>query len=242
MNNKKYESMCTFLLTAFLTCGCFFGQVQAQQENQLTSATTQAQYARLLESIESNFGPFDARLGESLLSYGDMLAQRGDHSDARVLLERALHVTRINKGLYSEEQIEIVERLIDCNVAEEHWDAVDENFRYLQLLYTRLYERGTDQWHHGIAQVSDWYVVAINNNLTEDLSDHLREAHKLFKQRLAAAQEQGIVDEQVLSVLRHNVETTAFHLRQKQEIVSSERIYSRLDSRYRDRDRVASLD
>ncbi len=264
MNNNKYESMRTILVTGLLACSCVVTQVQAQQDNQFTSTATNAQfansrndtgiaadrfvskdsahYAQLLEFIESDFGPFDARLGEPLLAYGDMLAQRGDYSDARAILKRALHVTRINEGLYSEAQIEIVERLIECNVAEEFWGSVDENFRYLQLLYSRLYERGSDQWHYGIAQVSDWHIVAINNNLAEDLTDHLQEANKLFTLRLAMAKEEGIVDEKVLNVLQHNVETTAYHLRQQQEGISTERVYSRLESRYLDRDRVASLD
>ena len=264
MNNKKYESMRTFLVSGFITCSCVFTQVQAQQLSQFTPSTTKAhytssqpdtgiaadlivdeelvEYTQLLQRIESDFGPFDARLEEPLLSYGDMLAQRGDYSDARAILDRALHVTRINQGLYSEAQIEIVERIIDCNVAQEQWEAVDENFRYLQLLYTRLYERGTDQWHYGIAQVSDWHIVAINNNLTSDLNDHLREANKLFTLRLAMAKEEGIVDEKVLGILRHNVETTAYHLRQQKEGIPTERIYSRLEGRYRGSDRVASLD
>ncbi len=264
MNNNKYESMRTILVTGLLACSCVFTQVQAQQANQFTTSVTNAQYTssrndtgivadmfvsedsanyvELLTRIESDFGPFDARLGEPLLSYGDMLAQRGDYTDARMILERALHVTRINEGLYSEAQIEIVERLIDCNVAEELWGSVDKNFRYLQLLYTRLYERGSEQWHRGIAQVSDWHIVAINNNLAEDLTDHLKQANKLFSLRLKMANEEGVSDEKVLSVLRHNVETTAYHLRQKNEGVKTKNVYSRLESRYLDRDRVASLD
>jgi len=176
------------------------------------------------------------------MSHGDMLVQRGDYLEALGLLERALHVTRISQGLYSEEQIEILERLIDCNVALENWDSVDEHYRYMHFLYTRLYERGTDQWYHGIAQVSDWHIIAINNNLTEDVTYHLQEANKLFRQRLTMVEEKGVVDEKVLQILRHNVEITAFHLRNQEDGVSTERIYSRLESRYSDSDRIASLD
>jgi len=255
MNNNKYESMRTFLVSGFLVCSCVLTQVQAQEVNQFAPSANKAQlnnsrvdtgnatdYTRLLIDLESEFGPFDARLSEPLLSYGDMLAQRGDYLEALGLLERALHVTRISQGLHSEEQIAIVERLIDCNVALENWVSVDENYRYMQFLYTRLYERGTDQWYHGIAQVSDWHIVAINNGLAEDLTYHLREANKLFQQRLTMAEEMGIVDEKVLQILRHNIETTALHLRKQDDGISTERIYSRLESRYSDRDRVASLD
>lgn len=264
MNKNKYESMCSFFIAGALACSCALAQAQTHESSRLSSSAGLAssepsllavdslsptladkaipQFAALLESIESEFGPFDARLSEPLLSAADILARDGDYTQARAFLERALHVTRINTGLYNEAQIAIVERLIDCNVAEEAWEEVDGNFRYLQLLYGRLYERGSAQWQHGIGQVSDWHVIAINNNLGEDLSDHLREANKLFAQRLALAEERGDVNEALLDVFRHNVATTAYHLRKREEGFASERAYTSLKSRYSNRDRVAVLD
>ena len=171
----------------------------------------------------------------------------GSGEEALDFLQRALHVTRISQGLYSEPQIAIVERLIDCHVAIEDWDAVDDNFRYLHLLYTRLYDKGSEQWNHGLAQISDWHIIALNNNLGSNMTEHLREANRLFRQRLSLAEGADNVDENTLNILRHNVDTTAMHLRRKQQEeeggLYTERAYSRMDMQNRDRESsIASLD
>jgi tetratricopeptide (TPR) repeat protein len=264
MNNNNYESMRAFLVTGLIVCSCAFSQVHAGDSSQLfasstslaridhsltdientnTTAADEAQYGLLLEQIESEFGPFDARLSEPLLSVGDMLANQGAYLEALISFERALHVMRINQGLYSEPLIAVVERLIDCNVGLEDWKAVDENFRYLEFLYGRLFEKGSEQWALGIAQVSDWHIIALNNSLGSNRDEHLREANKLFKLRLNYAEQDGNADPEAIEVMRHNIEYTAYHLRQrKDDEIRTERAYTRLDSRYRERDNVASLD
>ncbi len=266
MNKNNYESMRAFLVTGLFICTCAVAQAQAplDEANQLTSSTGRSsleqtligadgavestdetegvsQYALLVEQLESDFGPFDARLSEPLLSTGDMLAQHGDYYEAISYMERALHILKINEGLYSEPQIPIVERLIEINVALEDWDSVDENFRYLEFLYTRLFDQGSMQWDHGIAQVADWHIIAINHNLGDDLEDHLRAANKLFKLRLGYAEKDERVDPQVIDVLRHNVQYTAYHLQRQEVAIKTERVYTRLQSRYRDDDRADSL-
>lgn len=267
MKNYHYESMRAFLVTGLFVCTCAVAQAQVQtpadESSQFSSSTPRAglehtlfdienpqqidapaqgvaQYALLVKALESDFGPFDARLSEPLLSTGDMLAERGDFDGAVSYTERALHIMRINQGLYSEPQIPIVERLIEFNVAVENWEAVDENFRYLEFLYSRLFDIGSMKWDYGIAQVADWHVIAINNNLGDDLEDHLRAANKLFKLRLVYAEQDENVDQHVIDVLRHNVEYTAIHLHRQKEEVKTQRTYTRLDTRYRD-DRAESL-
>lgn len=267
MNNNNYESMRAFLVSGLLVCSCAVAQVQADEANQFTSSApraslektlfdtaslaeitslegSEANFADLVESIETEFGPFDARLSEPLLSAGDLLAERGDYLGAINYLERALYIMRINQGLYSEPQIAIVERLIDSNVALENWDAVDQNYRHLQFLYNRLFDRGSLQWDRGISQVADWHVIAINNSLGGGIKEHLQEANKLFKLRLEFAEEDPNVDQNVLAVLRHNIEFTSYHMRKQEEAIKTTRIYTRLESRYRDdrADSLASLD
>lgn len=266
MNNNNYESMRAFLITSLFICTCAVAQAQSLPDvaSQLSSTAghssleqtlfdtenaakpslaTEAvsQYAVLVEELESEFGPFDSRLSEPLLSTGDMLAESGDYHGAINYIERALHVLRINQGLYSEPQIAIVERLVEYNVALEDWAAVDENFRYLEFLYNRLYDEGGMKWDYGIAQVADWHVIAINHNLGDDLEEHLRQANKLFKLRLAYAEQDERVEQQVIDVLRHNVQYTAYHLRRQESTLKTERVYTRLESRYRDDERTGSL-
>ncbi len=209
-------------------------------------ATKSADDIRLsLESIEQDFGPFDARLGESLLSAGDLLAESGDYESAKSYFERALYINRLHQGLYHETHIAIVERLIECDVAAQDWESVNAHYGHLQFLYSRLYEKGSDKWIQGIAQVSDWHIVALNHHLGGDRLGHLRIANRLFRQRLTLAQEQGNVSAEGLAILQHNVDATAQQLRtggESDHEVTQVRVFSRIDSRRHDADRSLALE
>ena len=205
-----------------------------QDASLLTPAQpTVASYLDQLQQLEVAYGPYDKRLAEPLQAAADALKQNADPLEASQLYERALHVTRINDGLYSESQIAIVEKLIDCFALLEDWPQVDRNFRYLHLLYTKLYEKDTLELDRGLAQIADWHVIAINHNIGSDIQDHLREAGKLFRQRLAFAEAYGQTDIQDVELLRRNLEVTQYNLRVMNSGVSAS-TFSQLGARARD--------
>jgi len=204
-----------------------------QEASVLTLAQPSASsYLDQLLQLEVAYGPYDIRLAEPLQAAAAALERMADPLQASQLYERALHVTRINEGLYSESQIAIVERLIDCFALMEDWPQVDRNFRYLHLLYTRLYEPGTVELDRALAQISDWHVIAINHNIGGDIQDHLREAGKLFRQRLAFADAHGNTDAQDVELLRRNLEVTQYNLRTLNSGVSAA-MFSQLGARAR---------
>jgi len=197
------------------------------------------EFALLVEQLETEHGPFDYRLSEPLQTAGIALERQGDFLQALHLYERALHVTRINSGLYSEDQIPIVEMLINANVALENWAVVDNHFRYLHLLYTRLYKDDSPELKRGLAQISDWHVLAINNDFGTDRVDHLREANKLFSRRLAMMEGSVPDDDPAMHTLRYNIAITQYHLR----VMSgggNDAIFNRVEEQYEDQ--IAALD
>lgn len=221
MNYKNHGVLRTFFYTAILTVSC---SLASAQDSNLSSAIdpvpellAQASlHAQHYERLSAEFGPYDLRVTEPLVAAADLQVEAGNYLDALQGYQQALHITRISTGLYSEEQIPLVEKIIDCNASTSNWPAVDEQFRYLQLLYSRLYEPGSDGWARGIAQVSDWHVIVINHGLKTNNSDHLREAHELLVQRLQLAEADGNASAQVLEVLRQNVDLTTHYLRMAQ--------------------------
>lgn len=198
------------------------------------------EFVLLVEQVETQHGPFDYRLSEPLQAAGSALEKQGDFQQALRLYDRALHVTRINSGLYSEAQVAIVEKMINANVALENWAVVDDQFRYLHLLYTRLYKDGTPELRRGLAQISDWHVLAINNDFGTDRVDHLREANKLFNQRLTMME--GIVadDDPVMHTLRYNISITQYHLRLLSSGGGNDAIFNRFEEQFEDQ--LAVLD
>ncbi len=198
------------------------------------------EFVLLVEQLEAEHGPFDYRLSEPLQAAGSALEKIGDLHQALRLYDRALHVTRITSGLYSENQIELLETIINANSALENWVAVDNHFRYLHLLYTRLYEEGSPELNRGLAQVSDWHVLAINNNFGTDQISHLREVSKLFQHRLSILEGVLAEDDPVISTLRYNIRISQYHLRVLSGGGSDDRIFNRLEEQYEDQ--LAALD
>lgn len=178
-------------------------------------------YLEQVSQLEIEYGPYDRRLAEPLQAAAVALEERSAPLQAAELYERALHITRINDGLYSESQIAIVEKLIYCLASMEDWGQVDKHYRYLHLLYTRLYEPGSVELDRGLAQISDWHVIAINNDIGSGVKEHLHEASKLFRQQLALAEQYGQVDDQAVELLRRNLEITQYHLRVMNSEVSA---------------------
>lgn len=218
MNYKNHGVLRTFFYTAILTVSCSFASAQ---ESSLSSAVDPvpellAQASRHVmqyESMAAEFGPYDLRVTEPLVAAADLHVEAGNYLDALQAYQQALQITRISTGLYSAAQIPLVEKIIDCNASTDNWPAVDAQFRYLQLLYSRVYEPGSEGWARGIAQVSDWHVLVINHGLATNNSDHLHEAHELLTQRLQLAEASGNASDEVLAVLRQNVHLTTQYLR-----------------------------
>jgi len=218
MKNKNHGVLRTFFYTAILTVSCSFASAQGSSHSSASEPVPQlmaqaSRYAQQYESLAAEFGPYDLRVTEPLVAAADLQVEAGNYLDALQGYEHALHITRISTGLFSEEQIPLVEKIIDCNVSTANWPGVDEQFRYLQLLYSRVYEQGSEEWARGIAQLSDWHVLVINHGLETNSSDHLREAHGLLKTRLELAEQAAGTDETVLEVLRQNVRLTTHYLR-----------------------------
>jgi len=218
MKNNKHGVLRTFFYTAILTVSCSFATAQGSS---LTSASDTApellaqasRYALQYESMAAEFGPYDLRVTEPLVAAADLHVAAGNYLDALLGYQHALHITRISTGLFSAEQIPLVEKIIDCNVSTANWPDVDEQFRYLQLLYSRIYEPGSDEWARGLGQVSDWHVLVINHGLETNNPNHVREANDLLKTRLRMAEQTAGTDEEVLAVLRQNVRLTTHYLR-----------------------------
>jgi hypothetical protein len=102
------------------------GTVPAGRSNRPQAAATQAAPAvdsaevdraitEQLDRIhaeESRNGPFSRELPDQLLTLSVLYQQRGQHDVALTLLDRARQIVRFNKGLYSLEQVPMVERAL----------------------------------------------------------------------------------------------------------------------------------
>lgn len=128
--------------------------------------TTADDYLESIASIELEGGPYAPELLEQYLALGESYQQRNDHEAALAAFEKADHVSRINHGLQSPEQIVIVENMIESYLAQgELFDAANKE-RYLLSLREHQYGLDSLELVPALAEVGDWNFTLFSRQLT----------------------------------------------------------------------------
>lgn len=181
---------------------------------------------RQVEDLENRYGPYDIRLKEALKGLGYRFSREGDLLAASAAYRRALHISRVNEGLYNESQVGIMERLIEVDQQLAQWEDVDNHFAYLEHLYKKLYKIDDPRLEQGLRKVVAWHFDASNFNLGGNRLEHLRKAHGLLKLRLQSAELTLSGEDPLLDSLKRNIQRSEYYLYINSDIyreLSSER-------------------
>lgn len=161
---------------------------------------------RAITDIASEFGAYDQRQIEMLEDLGRLSQSDGEFQQALALQKQALHVSRINLGLYHESQISLIDDIISSQIALRNWEDVNNYFAYQEHLYRRLFAMNDPRLEVGLRKISAWHITALNINLEGKRIEHLRKANKLFKLRMEVAENTLAVDDPKFAVLARNIE------------------------------------
>lgn len=161
---------------------------------------------RTIRALQSDFGAYDQRQIESLEDLGRLSQTAGEHQQALILFRQALHVARINQGLYHESQISIVDHIISAEIALQNWEEVNNFYAYQEHLYRRLFEMDDPRLETGLRKISTWHITALNVNLDGKRIEHLRKVNKLFKLRMQIAENTLPLDDPKFVMLARNIQ------------------------------------
>ncbi|MEQ9462202.1 MAG: hypothetical protein RJQ10_00955, partial [Haliea sp.] len=141
-----------------------------------------SQRERLL-ALEQEHGPYAAALAQPLMELGGYLYEAGEPGQAELLYRRALHVLRVNEGLYSENQLPLLRNLLAVHRSLGDWQALDARYDYLFRLSAVSGSMDADS----AAEYFRWQREALRRQL--DSSDYRRLLHlyEANEQLLAAA-------------------------------------------------------
>lgn len=141
--------------------------VSEEDSSALEISQQLASYQASLEALESEYGPYDVRLNEVLMDTGRYYMGLGQFDSAAASFERALNITRINEGLYSESQLAILESLIDTLKAAGEWEQADDRQHLALHIQTRLYKPGSQAYAEAVLAFGDWKIQAVRGNLLQ---------------------------------------------------------------------------
>lgn len=115
-----------------------------------------------IDRLEANSHRFDQRLVRPLTLLGDAQAGLGQYAEALGNYQRALHLSRVNLGLNTPEQVEIVYREAEAYRALGDYEAANDREEYAYHVLNRVHDRLDEALLPGIYHLAKWYERTSN--------------------------------------------------------------------------------
>ena len=138
------------------------------------------QYNSTVTEIELEGGAWDDGLVEELSALGRLQQQQGDHLAAIETLDRAIHVNRINSGLYTLEQVSVVQQLIQSHMALGDWEQADIYNNYLFHVQQKAFGADDPRLIPVLDRLATWHIQAFNIGYGSLRGVRLRQAQIMF--------------------------------------------------------------
>jgi len=145
-----------------------------------------ASYQKLiaeLESRQSTLGA-DSALGEAYSGLGNTLQTLGQHADALKAYDEALQALRENKGLYTLDQLPVLEARLDSSEALSNWQEVDAGRQLAYLISTKNPDAISDLRYKALRELGLWKLRAAEEELLPNSLHDAREVSELYRKEL----------------------------------------------------------
>lgn len=126
---------------------------------QSVDASVDLYLTAISNSIEED-GLYSQILSEQYEALGILYYQQGEFEDAITALEAAIHIQKVNKGLFSLDQSRLVEYLIRTHIARGDFIAVDNHKHYLFYLQEKNLAADDPRLIAAKLDWADWNVEA----------------------------------------------------------------------------------
>lgn len=120
--------------------------------------------------LQSQQGIYDQSLIEAYDDFARLYLEMEDYESAAGALGEALQIARINSGLYSEEQLPLIQALIDARSRIQQWQEVDDLAHLIHYISQRLYALGDRQYLSAAQDYGEWKLRVIRENLLQQNS------------------------------------------------------------------------
>lgn len=156
-----------------------------------------------VRAIEDEGGAYAPGLPQQLLGLGLAYQQEGRHAEAVETLNRAVHISRVNEGLYNAGDIPILEHLIESYAALGDWEQVDNRYQQVFRIHHRNYGEHDARLLPALQKLSSWHLRAYIDEMGGEPLNHLLTARNLFDSSVQILQQNyGPADARIAGTLR----------------------------------------
>ncbi len=180
---------------------------QQQDEPELVAPDATA-YQFYITDLENRFGAYAPGISEQLLGLGNAYLQQGLYTEAVKVFKRAVHVSRINNGLNSPEQIPMLQKMISALVSAGEYEKADERQYYLYRIQRQIYNSSDPAMSQAMMDRADWERQAYYLSVGETAFTRLLAMWELYRRVLSnIAAAEGSYSLQLLQPLNGLLET-----------------------------------
>lgn len=178
------------------------------------------EYSAAVANTETAGGVWDVNLVEQLAAIAELQQAQSDHIAALQSLDRAMHISRINSGLHTPDQIPIVEDMIESYTTLGQWNDADLYHDYLFYIQQRAYGATDPRIIPVLEKMGRWNMQAFNIGLGEALGIRLSTAQLMFNAAARLVEFHfGKDDERYVPYL-NNVVQTAYQISRNPQLLS----------------------
>jgi len=123
-------------------------------------------YRDAINSIEAVHGAYGVGLSEQVFSLGTTLQNQGRHEEAIKLFKRGVHLARINDGLYSAQQLPLLQGQVASHIAMGQYAEADERQHYMYRVQLRTMDNSQVRTQ-ALMQQAKWQYNAYQLGLGE---------------------------------------------------------------------------
>lgn len=138
------------------------------------------EYSESVEAIEFEGGVWDRSLIEELSTLGELQQRQGDHVTAIETFDRVIHISRINNGLHTMEQIPAIEQKIESYLATADWEQADLFYNYMFYVQQKTYGSTDPRIIPMLGRLANWNLRAFNIGFGDSSGIRLSSAQLLF--------------------------------------------------------------
>lgn len=120
-----------------------------------------------IEDQQSELGIYHPSLIENYSDMASLYLELEDFDSAASTLNDALQIARINTGLYSEQQLPLLDELIGSHVRRQDWQQVDDLVHLDHHISSRVYESTDDQYLAAADDYGNWKLRLLRENLLQ---------------------------------------------------------------------------
>ncbi len=115
-------------------------------------------YEAAIAELLANSSPYSDPLREQYLGLGELYQQQGDHEEAIATFEGAMHIDRVNDGLFTLRQLPLVENIIESYTALADLDEINDHQEYLYYIQQKSYAEDDPRLLAAKERWADWNV------------------------------------------------------------------------------------